>query len=168
MDSRQQLCETPFQIRAYDLLFDCRNVGTTKLLGNRLVLLWKWTMEKWDGGGIFAFQSHDKLKSTSKEGTMIRSANNKSCQIYFKYKRLLTFCYTCGCYGHSMKDCERESEDEEDNKHGLVYEDQIRASPLKKTMEVDFGGYGSTRWKIFNERNMAESVNIHHESGNRN
>lgn len=94
---------------------------------------------------------------------MICLANNWACWIFIKYKRLSTFCYTCGCYGHSMKDCERESKDEKDSRHGPVYRNWLRASRLKKTMSVDLRCSGSTHWKIFYESSMAEYDNVHSE-----
>lgn len=64
---------------------------------------------------------------------MVRSKNNPSHWVCFKYERLLTFCYSCGCYGYSMKDCEKSSDDDEDADHGLQYSDWLHTSPLRRT-----------------------------------
>ncbi|KAJ4841839.1 hypothetical protein Tsubulata_048883 [Turnera subulata] len=65
-------------------------------------------------------------------GSFAQGADGKEVWVYFKYERLPWFCYHCGRMGHVAKDCPRIDDADLLNPSLFQYEEELRASPLRR------------------------------------
>lgn len=72
------------------------------------------------------------LNKPLRREVMIKTKLGHSYWVYFKYEKLFIFCYIFGCCGHSFKDYERNLENEDDQDHGVVCGELMKALPMKK------------------------------------
>lgn len=101
------------------------------ILGNMVGMFLSKDPERCNWGRYLYFRVLINLNQPLRRGTLVHLKTNNSIWICFKYERLLTFYYSYGYYGRSMKDCEKSLEDKENNKHGLQYGDQLHAFLLR-------------------------------------
>ncbi|KAJ4827699.1 hypothetical protein Tsubulata_027558 [Turnera subulata] len=70
------------------------------------------------------------MEKPLRKSLTIRRGAGLSSEVYYRYEGILNFCYLCGRLGHSLKECEKRSE-ELDEEEILSYGEWLRASPLK-------------------------------------
>ncbi|KAF7835208.1 cysteine desulfurase mitochondrial-like [Senna tora] len=71
------------------------------------------------------------LTKPLKRGTLVRGRDEQLLKVFFRYERLLDFCYVCGKLGHAIKDCNSDNHDDLDDEQHLTYGPWLRASPTK-------------------------------------
>lgn len=68
----------------------------TLVLGNKIGQFVIEDTKKTHWGRFLRFKVLINLHLPLRRGIMVRSNNNQPQWVYFKYERLLTFCYSCG------------------------------------------------------------------------
>lgn len=133
--STQNLHFGSFWVKAYELPFMVRTKAMTKKLGGIL-----GTFEEVDqkdahqNGRFLCIKVTLNSRLPLKRGTVVRF-KDKILKVFFKYERLLTFCFVCGRFGHQLKDCDDVGELSEEGfeqleERDFSYEAWLRASPL--------------------------------------
>jgi len=126
-----------FWARIYDLPLKLRSDAMAKKLGDVLGKYMEVDSNEGNRMGKFLrVKVEIDLRKPLKRGTVVKY-QGKSLRIYFKYERLPTFCFVCGCIGHQIKDCEEmegkdEIEFDEIEEKELPFGQWMKASPLPK------------------------------------
>lgn len=94
---------------------------------------WDDTNErKW--GRFLRLRARVDLTKPLRRGAMTLTGPGKTIKVFFKYERLLDYCYLYGHLGHSIRDCDKHiDEDDEEEDPPSNYGSWLRASPFKKT-----------------------------------
>ncbi|KAJ1399204.1 Zinc finger, CCHC-type [Sesbania bispinosa] len=119
------------------------------------------------------------LRKPLKRGMLVQLKENQKAKVFFKFEKLLNFCYICGRLGHVMKTCpDIEGDIDEGEVESLPYGEWMRASSIRPTKMAKEGSAPSaigsrknlsTLQKISNSvRDVPEEVSdnqvaIHHE-----
>ena len=126
-----------FWARIYDLPLKLRSDAMAKKLGDVLGKYMEVDSNEGNRMGKFLrVKVEIDLRKPLKRGTVVKY-QGKSLRIYFKYERLPTFCFVCGCIGHQIKDCEEmegkdETEFDEIEEKEFPFGQWMKASPLPK------------------------------------
>ncbi|EEF35482.1 conserved hypothetical protein [Ricinus communis] len=109
------------------------------------------------------------LRKPLRKRTKIAMGSNKDMWVFFRYERLPSFCYVCGCLGHVMRDCDSRTEDDGydamDEKL-LPFGDWMRASPFKRTKVIiqDESKSYKTRKCLYNNPKVVEIASEKNET----
>lgn len=125
---------TPFWVRIYDLPLAQRNIETTTAFGNKLGEFMEWDdTEESRWGSFIRLRTRIDLTKPLCRGSLTTTGSGEPNKVFFRYERLMDYCYTCGHLGHAVHDCDviqddEVGEDEEEHNYGPW----LRASPMKK------------------------------------
>lgn len=152
--------KTPFWIRIYDVPLRARQDDILHQIGNRF-----GEVIEIDKNTTFGIARSIRIKvildltKPVKKGTKLRIGTAEACWILVTYERLPSFCYWCGMFGHTSKDCEQLNDEE--NRLGKISESQmpfgefLKASPMKHIQVVADRGQNerdNVRRPLFNKR----------------
>ncbi|KAJ1402032.1 Zinc finger, CCHC-type [Sesbania bispinosa] len=178
--SEVELFTCPFWVQVYDLPLNCRTQAVAQILGDYMGKYEDWNSSSEARWGQFLriLVSLD-LRKPLRRGMLVQLKENKNSKVFFKFEKLLNFCYICGRLGHVMKTCpDIEGDIDEGEVESLPYGEWMRASSIRPTKMAKEGSTPSdigsrknlsTLQKISNSfRNVPEEVSdnqvaIHHE-----
>lgn len=140
---------TPFWVHVYDLPLSQRTFETAKALGNKMGEFMEWdSSEVGNCGKFLRIRTRLDLTKTLRRGAMVLANNGTPIKIFFNYERLQDYCYSCGLLGHTSRECNDnsdENEDEEATQHN--YGPWLRVSPIKKHATANIGQQSTTTKK---------------------
>lgn len=94
-----------------------------------------------------------------RKGTFLKSKEGTMFKIYFKFERLLDFCYKYGRVGHLIKDCGEKNQGEDGDDETLPFGPWLRASPMRgRQPDVRDGGKNPNSRKMVFKPNIIDKV----------
>lgn len=126
-----------FWIRVCDLPLKLRTDAMAKRLGDSIGVFDEVDQKKENKSGHFLrIRTRINLRKPIKRGTVVKY-QGKNLKVFFKYRRLPTFCFVCGKIGHQIRDCDEVASQDNEGYEELEEKEQpfglwMRASPLPK------------------------------------
>jgi len=118
-----------FWVKAYDIPAMRQTLSFARVLGDKIGSFLGCEMEDMNGADrSLCFRVNVDIRKPLRRGISVK-INEKSLWIYFKYIKLLDFCYGCGRVGHVLKAWDEV--DPDTPAEALQYGPWLRGSPLK-------------------------------------
>ncbi|KAJ4843031.1 hypothetical protein Tsubulata_005886 [Turnera subulata] len=127
--SQVELVETPVSIQMYDIPLNQRTMQIVEGIANKAGRFINFDKKAKIGWGKFVrARIALNVEKPLRRNLTIRQSLGQPSEVYYRYEGIPNFCYLCGRLGHSLKECERRSE-ELDEEEILSFGEWLRASP---------------------------------------
>ncbi|KAJ4841493.1 hypothetical protein Tsubulata_011851 [Turnera subulata] len=121
----------------HDLPFQYRDPKIAMMIGKKLGFLMEvYEEEGWDMETFFRVRVLIDLGQPLHRSLTVSLPQGEPFYVLFKYEGLPNFCLVCGWLGHTMKDCTYGSDDDEEEKPHIRYNEEIRAPPFRRKLSM--------------------------------
>ncbi|XP_030924553.1 uncharacterized protein LOC115951510 [Quercus lobata] len=148
---------SPFWLQIWGLPFDMMSEKIGRDIGNSIGNFMAADSKSWssDQTKFMRIRVNIPLDRPLRQCEVVASPEGEKFQVYFRYERLLVFCFLCGVMGHDVRHCpclERQTEElpqygdwlraQEGSKIGSQKKDQAKITAMGQNAPPEIAGKG--------------------------